>query len=68
MDENLKSKIDVLVEIIESLREDIAKSDSGVVAAGGRVRKRLQELKRAAQVARLFCLERDHARKSKPTT
>jgi hypothetical protein len=44
--------------------DDAQKSDEGTLAAGGRARKQLQELKRLAQVARLFCLERDHARKA----
>lgn len=65
MNETLKDKIDVLKNLIDAMEADVAKSDEGAMAPGGRVRKQLQELKRAAQAARLFCLERDHARKAK---
>jgi hypothetical protein len=64
--ENLKEKIDALKNLLDSMEDDVSKSDDGTLAAGGRVRKSLQELKRLAQTARLFCLERDHARKSDP--
>lgn len=63
MEGTLKEKIDALKALLDSMDEDVAKSDEGTLAAGGRVRKSLQELKRLAQTARLFCLERDHARK-----
>lgn len=63
MEGTLKEKIDGLKALLDSLDDDVAKSDEGTLAAGGRVRKQLQELKRLAQTARLFCLERDHTRK-----
>ncbi len=65
MDSNLKQKIDSLRALLDAMEADVAKSDEGTLAAGGRARKSLQELKRAAQDARLFCLERDHQRKGK---
>lgn len=64
MEGTLKEKIDGLKALLDSIDEDAGKSDEGTLAAGGRVRKQLQELKRLAQAARLFCLERDHARKA----
>jgi hypothetical protein len=64
MDSNLKEKIESLRALLDALEGDVAKSDEGTLAAGGRVRKQLQELKRVTQEARLFCLERDHARKT----
>lgn len=63
MEGTLKEKIDGLKALLDSMDDDVQKSDDGTLAAGGRVRKQLQELKRLAQAARLFCLERDHARK-----
>lgn len=64
MEGTLKDQIDALKNLLDSIDDDVAKSDEGTLAAGGRARKSLQELKRLAQVARLFCLERDHARKT----
>lgn len=64
MEGTLKDKIDALKNLLDGLDDDVTKSDEGTLAAGGRARKQLQELKRIAQQARLFCLERDHARKS----
>ncbi len=64
MEGTLKEKIDGLKALLDAIDEDATKSDEGTLAAGGRVRKQLQELKRLAQTARLFCLERDHSRKS----
>lgn len=64
MEGTLKEKIDGLKALLDSMDDDVQKSDEGTLAAGGRVRKELQELKRLAQAARLFCLERDHARKA----
>ena len=64
MEGTLKEKIDGLKALLDSLDDDAQKSDEGTLAAGGRARKQLQELKRLAQAARLFCLERDHARKA----
>ncbi len=64
MEGTLKEKIDALKNLLDSMDEDVQKSDEGTLAAGGRARKSLQELKRIAQAARLFCLERDHARKT----
>jgi hypothetical protein len=63
MESTLKEKIDSLKAFLNSMDDDVAKSDDGTMAAGLRVRKQLQELKRLAQTARLYCLERDHARK-----
>jgi hypothetical protein len=65
MDSNLKDKIESLRALLDAMAADVEKSDEGTLAAGGRVRKQLQELKRVAQEARLFCLERDHSRKGK---
>jgi len=64
MEDTLKEKVDALKTLLDSMDEDITKSDEGTIAAGGRVRKDLQELKRLAQVARVFCLKRDHERKT----
>lgn len=64
MESTLKEKIDGLKALLDSMDDDVQKSDDGTLAAGGRVRKQLQELKRLAQAARLFCLERDHSRKA----
>jgi hypothetical protein len=64
MEGTLKDKIDALKNLLDSLDDDVQKSDEGTLAAGGRARKQLQELKRLAQAARLFCLERDHERKT----
>ncbi len=63
MEGTLKEKIDGLKALLDAMDDDALKSDEGTLAAGGRLRKQLQELKRLAQAARLFCLERDHARK-----
>ncbi len=63
MEGTLKEKIDGLKALLDAMDDDAQKSDEGTLAAGGRLRKQLQELKRLAQAARLFCLERDHARK-----
>lgn len=65
MDSNLKDKIESLRACLDAMEGDVTKSDEGTLAAGGRARKQLQELKRLAQEARLFCLERDHSRKGK---
>lgn len=65
MEGTLKEKIDGLKALLDALDDDAQKSDEGTLAAGGRARKQLQELKRLAQAARLFCLERDHSRKTK---
>ena len=65
MDSNLKDKIESLRALLDAMSDDVTKSDEGTLAAGGRVRKQLQELKRVAQEARLYCLERDHSRKAK---
>lgn len=65
MEGMLKEQIDSLKNLLDGMEDDVQKSDEGTLAAGGRVRKQLQELKRLAQGARLFCLERDHARKGK---
>jgi hypothetical protein len=65
MDDNLKNRLDALRALLDGVEADAAKNDEGVLAAGGRVRKQLQELKRLAQEARVFCLERDHSRKVK---
>ena len=64
MESTLKEKFDGLKALLDSMDDDVIKSDEGTLAAGGRLRKQLQELKRLAQAARLFCLERDHARKT----
>lgn len=64
MEGTLKEKVDGIKALLDAMDEDVQGSDKGTLAAGGRVRKQLQELKRLAQVARLFCLERDHARKA----
>ncbi len=63
MDSTLKDKIEALKNLLDSMDDDTQRSDEGTLTAGARVRKSLQELKRIAQAARLFCLERDHARK-----
>jgi len=68
MEGTLKEKIDALKNLLDSLDDDVQKSDEGTLAAGGRARKLLQELKRLAQDARLFCLERDHVRKTTAKT
>lgn len=62
---SLKEKLDTLRGLLDDMESDVTKSDEGTIAAGGRVRKHLQELKKVAQEARVFCLERDHSRKSK---
>ncbi len=67
MDDTLKSKLESIKAFIEGMNENVEKSDEGTLAAGGRVRKQLQELKLLAQDARVFCLERDHVRKTKET-
>lgn len=64
MEGTLKEKVEALRALLDSMEDNVAKSDEGVLAAGGRVRKQLQELKRLASTARDLCLERDHARKS----
>ena len=43
---------DQLVEIIEGVRKDVEKTDRGNKAAGTRVRKAMQDLKKQAQVVR----------------
>lgn len=65
MENNLKQKVESLRALLDAMESDVVKSDEGTLAAGGRVRKHLQDLKRAAQEARVFCLERDHSRKTK---
>jgi hypothetical protein len=65
MNETLKEKLESVRALLDTMEGDALKSDEGTLAAGGRVRKHLQELKRLAQEARVFCLERDHSRKSK---
>lgn len=62
---SLKEKLDTLRGLLDDMEQDVTKSDEGTIAAGGRARKQLQELKKVAQEARVFCLERDHARKTK---
>jgi len=64
MEGTLKEKVDGLKALLDSMDDDVQSSDKGTLAAGGRVRKQLQELKRLAQDARLLCLERDHSRKA----
>lgn len=64
MEDTLKEKVEALKNLLDAMDDDIVKSDEGTLAAGGRARKHLQELKRLAQVARIFCLERDHTRKT----
>jgi len=64
MEGTLKEKIEALRNQLDAMDDDVKKSDEGTMIAGGRARKQLQELKQLAQVARIFCLERDHARKA----
>lgn len=65
MEGNLRDKFEAMRALLDALEGDVLKSDAGTMSAGGRVRKQLQELKRLAQEARVFCLSRDHARKEK---
>ncbi len=65
MEVKLKDKVESLRALLDAMESDVEKSDEGTLAAGGRARKHLQELRRVAQEARLFCLERDHSRKGK---
>lgn len=48
---------DQLVKLVESAADDVQKADGGNKAAGTRVRKAMQEIKKAAQVVRLAVLE-----------
>ena len=47
---------DRLVKMVHDAAEDIAKADGGNKAAGTRVRKAMQEIKKAAQDVRLAVL------------
>ena len=48
---------DLLVKLVESAADDVAKADGGNKAAGTRVRKSMQEIKAAAQDVRNAVLE-----------
>ncbi len=48
---------DQLVKLVESAADDIQKADGGNKAAGTRVRKAMQEIKKAAQEVRVGVLE-----------
>ena len=48
---------DLLKDLIESAEEDVRKASGGNKAAGTRVRKRMQEVKDAAQTLRKKILE-----------
>jgi len=48
---------DRLVKLVESAADDVQKADGGNKAAGTRVRKAMQEIKKAAQVLRLAVLD-----------
>lgn len=63
MDTDLKTQLDSLRALVDSMNDDAEKNDAGSLQAGARFRKQVQELKRVAQNARIFCLQRDHSRK-----
>lgn len=46
-----------LVKLVEAAAEDIKKAEGGNKAAGTRVRKAMQEIKKAAQDVRVAVLE-----------
>ena len=48
---------DRLVKLVEEAAEDIRKADGGNKAAGTRVRKAMQDIKKAAQDVRVSVLE-----------
>ena len=47
---------DRLVKMVQDAAEDVAKADGGNKAAGTRVRKSMQEIKKAAQDVRIAVL------------
>lgn len=47
---------DRLIKMVQDAAEDVAKADGGNKAAGTRVRKSMQEIKKAAQDVRLAVL------------
>ena len=50
-------EFDQLVKMVEEAREDVAKAEGGNKAAGTRVRKKMQDIKSAAQEVRKKILE-----------
>ena len=48
---------DQLVKIVEEAADDVSKADGGNKAAGTRVRKSMQDIKKAAQDVRVSVLE-----------
>ena len=48
---------DTLKRMVQEVEEDVAKAEGGNKAAGTRVRKRMQEIKAAAQAVRQKVLE-----------
>ena len=50
-------KYDLLVKLVESAADDVAKAEGGNKAAGTRVRKIMQEVKQTAQDLRKSVLE-----------
>ena len=54
---------DTLLRLVEEARDDVSKAEGGNKAAGTRVRKKMQEIKSAAQEVRKKILE---GRESEP--
>ena len=50
-------EFDRLKSLIEGAQDDVTKADEGNKAAGTRVRKQMQEIKKAAQAVRVASLE-----------
>ena len=50
-------EFDTLVRLVEDARDDVAKAEGGNKAAGTRVRKKMQDIKSAAQEVRKKILE-----------
>ena len=55
-----------LKRLVEAAAEDVAKAEAGNKAAGTRVRKHMQEVKRAAQAVRNTILEMRSAKGEGP--
>jgi hypothetical protein len=50
-------EFDTLVRLVEEARDDVSKAEGGNKAAGTRVRKKMQDIKSAAQEVRKKILE-----------
>lgn len=55
--------IEGMIELLEFAKKDAEKFDSGNNAAGGRVRKSMQDLKKAAQELRIAVQEQKNSSK-----